>query len=273
VAVGFSMIFGVGRVLNLAHGALVLFGAYVAIWLHARGDPTIRLPQPGLGLPWVLLGAVLATTLLSVLIYLLLVRRIQEKPVAVFMTTLLLAIMMEVVIEWGFTSNPRALPPLVEGEFPLFAISLPYNRLVTSGITLAVIALLWFFINRTKLGMAILATSMAPRGAALIGVDVHRIRLVTWAISGALAAIAGVFLASFLGTSPVGGRFPLIISFTIVILGGMGSIQGSLLAAYLVGYLETATTYLLSPTFRGFPSLIILVLVLLFRPQGLLGRQ
>jgi len=267
------MIFGVARVLNLAHGALVLFGAYVAIWLHSSDDFTIRLPQAGLSLPWALLGAVIATTLLAVLIYLVLVRHIQDKPITVFMTTLLVAIMMEVVIEQGFASNPRALPPLVGGEFPLFGIHLPYNRLVASGIALAAIAALWLFVNRTKVGMAILATSMAPVGAALIGVNAHRIQLITWAISGALAAVAGVFLASFLGTSPVGGRFPLVISFTIVILGGLGSIQGSLLAAYLVGYMETITTYLLSPAYRGFPSLILLVLVLLFRPQGLLGRD
>ena len=288
VAVGYTMIFGVARVLNLAHGALVLVGGYAAIWLNASGDVTIHLPEVGLSQllgpvfgPIVsFLGAIVITTLFALFIYAVFVRRIQDKPVTVFMTTLILAVVVEELVTLGFTSNARAFPldNVIQGfglgnGIPLFGITISYTRIVGSVVTLAVIALLWLFVNRTKTGKAIIATSMDMMGSALVGVNARKMQLITWGVSGALAAIAGVFLASFIGTSPIAGRFPLVIAFTIVILGGLGSIQGSLLASYLVGYTETITTYFLSPAYRGFPSLIILVLVLLIRPQGLMGRD
>ena len=298
VAVGFTMIFGVARVLNLAHGALVLIGGYVAILLYTSGDTNIRLPQggleawlgPELGLPLAILGAVAATTLFAMGLYVFLVRRVQDKPITVFMTTLLVGVIVEEFISWSFSSNARGLNLEgfvtsildnfevvrelgLEQGVPFFGIILTHTRIFASLATLVVMAALWYFVNRTRTGKAIMATSMDAMGSALVGVNARRIQLITWAISGVFAALSGIFLASFLGTSPIGGRLPLVIAFTIVVLGGLGSIQGSLLAAYLVGYTETITTQLMSPTYRGFPSLIILVLVLLWRPQGLMGKE
>lgn len=268
------MIFGVARVFNLAHGAFVLLGAYIAIWVQAKNDVTIALPQPGWGLGAAFALSVGGVTLLAPLIYRFFVRPIRDRPILTFMITLLFALLVEEIITLLFTSNSRALPPLIPSgvNVPLFGTAISANRFLGSGIALGAIGALWLFVNHTKTGKAILALSMSRVGATLIGVNEERIHWMTWAISGALSAVAGIFLASFLGTSPTGGRFPLVVSFTIVILGGLGSIQGSLLAAYIVGYAETLAQFLLGAEYRGLPSLLLLVVILLLRPQGLLGR-
>jgi len=271
-AVGFTMIFGVAGVLNLAHGAFVMLGAYIAIWAHALNDPTIRLPQPGLSLPLAFLLAIVGVAMLAPLIYRVVVRPIQDRPIIVFLVTLLLAILFEQLAILIFSVNPRALPAMIGGSFPLLGTRIEYNRLLASVIALAAISALWLFVQRTKTGKAILALSMERRGAALVGINAERIQLIVWAISGALAAIAGLFMASFMGMSPLEERVPLVISFSIVILGGLGSIPGSLWAAYIIGYAETIVAQF-APEARGLAALIFLVVILALRPQGLLGKR
>jgi branched-chain amino acid transport system permease protein len=114
---------------------------------------------------------------------------------------------------------------------------------------------------------------MNPRGIVLLGFELSRIHLLVWTVYGVLAGIAGVLLASFLGVSSANAGQLTASAFSIVVLGGLGSVSGSLIGAYLVGYLETITAYLINPTLRPIPALLILVLVLYVRPQGLLGRR
>jgi branched-chain amino acid transport system permease protein len=118
-----------------------------------------------------------------------------------------------------------------------------------------------------------LAASMNPRGLTLLGFDLSRIYLLVWTIYGVLAGTAGVLLASFLGVSTANTGQLTASAFSIVVVGGLGSVSGSLVAAFIVGYLETATAYLVNPTLRPIPALVLLVLVVYFRPQGLLGRR
>lgn len=262
-AVGFTMIFGVAGVLNLAHGAFVMVGAYLAIWASTV-------------LGWDIYAAtslaVAAMALIAPLIYLVFVRPVIHRPVTVFLGTLLLAVVAEQIMILIFSPNPRTLKALVGGYWTFLDVTIPWNRVVASLIALVSIVALWFFVNRTRTGKAITALSMERVGAALVGIYEYRIQLVVWALSGALAAIAGVFLTSFLGMSPFGGRVPLVVSFSIVVLGGLGSIPGSLWAAYIIGYAETITTQFV-PEARGLPSLVILLLILTFKPQGLFGRD
>jgi branched-chain amino acid transport system permease protein len=119
----------------------------------------------------------------------------------------------------------------------------------------------------------LLAASINPRGLTLLGFELSRIYLVVWTIYGLLAGLAGVLLASFLGVSSGNAGALTASAFIIVILGGLGSVPGSLIAAYVIGYAETITAYLIAPTLRPIPALLILVLVLYIRPQGLLGRR
>ncbi|MBV9521863.1 MAG: branched-chain amino acid ABC transporter permease, partial [Alphaproteobacteria bacterium] len=135
------------------------------------------------------------------------------------------------------------------------------------------IGLLWMLVNRTRAGKSLLAASMNPRGLTLLGFELSSIYLLVWTIYGVLAGIAGVLLASFLGLSSNNAGQLTASAFSIVVLGGLGSVSGSLIAAYVVGYLETLTAYLVAPTLRPIPALLLLVLVVYIRPQGLLGRR
>jgi branched-chain amino acid transport system permease protein len=128
-------------------------------------------------------------------------------------------------------------------------------------------------VNRTRLGKQLLAASINPRALTLLGFELSRIYLVVWTIYGLLAGLAGVLLASFIGVSSANAGALTASAFTIVILGGLGSVPGSLIAAYVVGYAETITAYLLAPTLRPIPALLILIVVVYLRPQGLLGRR
>src|SRR5664279_309150 len=121
--------------------------------------------------------------------------------------------------------------------------------------------------------VALVAASMNPRGVTLLGLELTSIYVVVWAIYGILAGIAGVLLGMFLGVSSYSVGPLTASAFSIVVLGGLGSVSGSLIAAFVVGYLETLTAYLVSPAYRTIPALLLLVIVMYIRPQGLLGRR
>jgi len=202
-----------------------------------------------------------------------LIRYVQRSSVITMIVTLAFALIMEELVKILFGPTPRILLPLIRGNTIIFGVKLGNTQVLAFAVSWLVIGLLWFFIRGTRMGKAILATAQDRVGAALVGIDPELVYIITWTISGALAGIAGVFFASSLAMLPTMWRDPLVIAFAIVILGGLGNIQGSLIAAYIVGFLETITVYLLSPSWRGLPSLILLILILILRPQGLFGRE
>jgi branched-chain amino acid transport system permease protein len=261
VALGFTMIFGVAGVLNLAYGAFAMVGAYIAVWALSLGW----------SLPAAALLGLAGMAIFSPLVYRVLIRPIERKPIIVFLATLLFAVVLEQVVILLFGFNSYLLPPLVEGSFSLLGTRITYNRVAASAIALLVIVALWLFINRTRMGKAILALSMERKGAALVGIPADKIILWVWAISGVLAAIAGLFISSFFGLGPLEERLLLVIAFSTVVLGGLGSIPGSLWAAFIIGYAETIAVQF-APEARGLASLVILLIVLTLKPQGLFGR-
>jgi branched-chain amino acid transport system permease protein len=149
----------------------------------------------------------------------------------------------------------------------------PANEIFTAVVCWLSIGLLWLLVNRTRAGKALLAASMNPRGVTLLGIELPRVYVATWAIYGVLVGIAGVLLGMFLGVSSYSVGPLTASAFSIVVLGGLGSVSGALIAAYVVGYLETITAYLVSPAYRTIPALLLLVAVMYVRPRGLLGRR
>ncbi len=271
-AVGFTLMFGVCGVLNLAHGGIMLIAALLGWWLsvnHGAG--------PYGGAAFGLLCGLIA----SYVTYFLVVRPIQrsraippeEEEIFILTGTLLWGIMIQVGMNYLFTDNPVTLPALVPGVMSIGGVRTPRNELLIAAVCWASIGLLWLLVNHTRLGKQLLAASINPRGLTLLGFELSRIYLVVWTIYGLLAGLAGVLLASFFGVSSANAGNLTASAFTVVILGGLGSVPGSLLAAYVVGYAETLTAYLIAPTLRPIPALIILVMALYVRPQGLLGRR
>ena len=271
-AIGFTLIFGVSGVLNLSHGAIMVVAALVG-W-YAAGDL-------GLGTYFGSATGVVSALALAYLTYFVVVRPIQrsraiskeEIEIFILTGTLLWGIMIQVGMAYLFSDNPVTMRPLVAGITDLFGVRTPTNELVIAVLCWLAITLLWLFVNRTGAGKALLAASINPRGLTLLGYELSHIYWLVWGIYGVLAGIAGVLLASFLGVSTNNAGQLTASAFSIVVLGGLGSVSGSLIAAYVVGYLETATAYLIAPTLRPIPALILLVLVVYARPQGLLGRR
>ena len=163
--------------------------------------------------------------------------------------------------------------PLVDGVVMFFGVRTPKNEFFTAAVCWVAIGLLWALVNKTRRGKAVMAASMNPRGVTLLGIELSSIYLTVWALYGLLAGIAGILLGMFLGVSSYSVGPLTASAFSIVVLGGLGSVSGSLIAAYVVGYLETVTAYMISPAYRTIPSLLLLIAVMYLRPQGLFGRR
>ena len=269
-AVGFTLMFGVSGVLNLSHGAIIVTAATVA-WAVAERLGAYGGAATGL----------LAAVVLSFVTYFVVVRPIQrsrsipseETEIFVLTGTLLWGIMIQVAIAYFATTSPHTVRPLIAGVTSIGGVRTPTNEILTAVICWAAIGGLWLLINRTRAGKALLAASINPRGLTLLGFELGRIYLLVWAIYGVLVGVAGVLLGAFLGASSDNVGTLTASAFSVVVLGGLGSVSGSLLAAYCIGYLETITAYLVSPAFRNIPALILLVAVVYLRPQGFLGRR
>ena len=263
IAVGFTMIFSVGRVLNLAYGVYIMLGGYV----YYVAVQMLSLPK----FPSFLLAG-LAGIVFGVLTYLVLVKRLEKDPIAVEISTLILAVVMQAVIILIFSTAPRSMWPLVPGRFEVFGVSVLKNILFATAVSWVVLGSLMVFIHKTHIGRAIRAVSMDTKGAAVSGIDPQRISLVTWALSGVLGAIAGVFFATYTQLDPGMWVFPLITAVAVVIVGGIGSIIGSLIAAHIIGFMEVATTTWISADLRGVFTMALIIVVLIVAPKGLLGK-
>jgi len=263
VAIGFTLIFGVGGVLNLSHGAIITVGAYSAYAVDAATGSIV-------------LGAVAAAVIsgaFSLALYKGLISKVRHNPVTVLILTLVVAIVVEQVALVVFGGEELLVPQLLGGSVSVLGDSIQANRILVFVLSWVLIGGLFYFVDRTRTGKAILATSMSDKGAALAGIDSENVYTITWVLAGALAGLVGLFLASFQTANPLMGRNPLLLSFSIVVLGGLGSIRGSVIGAYLISFLDQMTITFLSERLAGVSALVVLVLVLLVRPKGLFGRE
>lgn len=271
-AVGFTLIFGVSGVLNLAHGGLLVIAAMIAWYVGT---------SLGYGAALGALAGLVACVAAAMLTYLGVVRPIEqsraipsrERELFVLTATLLWGVMIQEALAYAFTDSPVTVLPLISGTIGILGVRTPVNELLIAAIAWAVMGGLWLLVNRTKIGRRLLAASINPRALTLLGFELGTIYLTVWLIYGLLAGVAGVLLGGFLGTGSDYIAGLTGSAFTIVILGGLGSVTGTLIAAYIVGYIETITAYLISPSLREVPALLLLIVVLYMRPQGLLGRR
>ncbi|WP_226482751.1 branched-chain amino acid ABC transporter permease [Natrinema amylolyticum] len=262
IAIGFTMIFGVGGILNLTHGALLMLSAYAYL-----------VAQPYIGRLGGVITGVLVAALASYGVYMGLVRYIEEHVVITFMATIMAALAIQEAITMGFSQQARVLEPMVPGSIAVAGTRMQYDQLLAFVVSWVLIGLLWYYVTNTKNGRAILATSMSERGAIFTGVDLPQVRRQTWLIAGAFAGVGGLFIGRLQQTSPEMWLEPLTLAFIIVIIGGVGSIKGSIIAAYLIGYIETLTVELIGAPYRVVVALLIIIAVIMYRPEGLYGRE
>jgi len=264
IAVGFTAIYGVGRVENLAHGAILMVTAYVFYILSEL-----------MGIPVAVsfIVAVASGIGISLAIYYGLVKRFKGNPTAIFVSTLVLAVVIQYVFLCFFSVQARNVVSLVPGISQIAGLSIQNNLLAIMGVSWACLGSLLWFIRRTQMGRAIRAVAEDTKGAIVSGINIEKANVVTWIWAGGLAAVAGIFFASYTHVVPTMWVFPLVIAFSIVIVGGLGSIEGSIIAAYIIGISETAMMMLISENLRGVFGMSVMIAILVIRPRGLLGKE
>ncbi|HET7342222.1 MAG TPA: branched-chain amino acid ABC transporter permease [Methylomirabilota bacterium] len=266
MALGMSLIWGVMNIVNVAHGALIMLGAYLAFWLFTLWgvDPFVSLPVVIVAL--FLYGYVLQRFVLNLVVR------------AQLFLTLLITFGLEVVMvnaaRMLWSSDLRQVTPAYAGaNFAVGGLTIPYVRLWVF-VTTAVLSLVFFFVlERTRLGRAIRATSEELRAARLTGIPVAHIYAVTFGLGAALAGAAGGLWGMLFPITPVMGGALTLKSFVVAVLGGLGTMLGAIVGGLVLGLAESFTATYLGPTYPNAISFGLLVLILIVRPTGLLGRR
>jgi branched-chain amino acid transport system permease protein len=264
LAVGFTLIFGVARILNLAHGCFYALGAYAVYTLTANAHLPLWLAA---------IAAVLLVAAFGVAVERVLVRPLRRSMLAVLLITLAVALMVEQVLLLVFGSEARNVPSIVNATYHFFDVDISAQRLVALLSAILILSGLWLFLQRTRLGAAILAVSQDAEAAQYMGIPSDRIYSIVMGLSAGIAAAAGVLVAPFQTVIPGMGLLPLVKAFAIVVVGGLGSIPGSIVGALLLGYSETIIAFKVSIEWSQIVSVAAVLLTLVLRPSGLFGKQ
>ena len=263
LALGFTIIFGVARVLNLAYGAMYLVASYLIYTLVTRFG-LAAVPA------WLL--AVAATALAGMLLYRVFIFPLRETLGRVLIVTAGIAIFLQEIAVLLYSTEPRYVPTVLPGSLEILGVRVTHQQLLTLAVAVALVALLHLFLARTRYGRELRAVAQDTEMASLMGIPVERTYLVAMGLSTGLAAAAGALVAPFLTVNPEMGWSPLLVAFTVVVLGGLGSLWGTIAAAFIVAYAEMLTAYLISPQLRDAATFAIMIGTLVFRPHGLFGK-
>jgi len=266
VAMGFSIVWGVMNVINLAHGAFIMLGAYITFWFFDLWgiDPFLSIPISMVILFCV--GYFIQRNIINLVI------RAQVFMVLILTFGLEILIMNLTTVAW--TGNYRSVPtPYSGANIEIGPIVIPSVRLAIFLIALIITVGLYFFLGKTRTGNAIKATSLDKEAAQLVGVNIGKMYAITFAIGGALAGAAGSLLAILSAISPYMGGPYTLKAFVICVLGGLGSIIGLIIGGIILGMAESIGTVLLGPGYADAISFVILVIILAIRPEGILGKK
>ena len=270
IALGYTMVYGIIRMINFAHGDFIMIGAYTLFY-------TIPLMVDA-GMPaWMaVIVAVAVCALVGVLVEILAYRPVRKAgPMSALITALAMSIFLENLAMVLFGAKPHnvqaifSLPTITVG-----GVSLPLNVLLTIGIGVAMMLCMQLFVKKTKLGKAMRAVPQDKDASTLVGINVNKIITLTFAIGSGLAAVAGVLLCSAYPTlMPTTGSMPGIKAFTAAVFGGIGSIPGAMIGGILLGVIEIFSKAYISTELSDAIVFAVLIVVLLVKPDGLLGKH
>jgi branched-chain amino acid transport system permease protein len=269
VAIGMTMIYGILRVLDMSQGSMVMVGGFVGWGIMTTA---------GLSPVLAIVAAFAATFGLGVLTQLvsvqpLLGRRGVDFEMITFITTFAVAIVLANVALQIWGAGQRNVPNVVDGSVKIYnGVSLSYQSMVMAGVSIAIIVAFGVFLTRSRYGIAIRAIAQDIDAARLMGVPIRRVFPLVMGFASSLAGIAGVFLAAQYFASPVAGDQPLLIALIVVVFGGLGSLPGTIYAAYVIGLVQATASTLIGTTWSLPILYAVILVVLLVRPQGLLGR-
>ena len=265
MALGLTIIFGLLDVINMAHGEFYAIGAYAALALI------------GVGLPfwWALALTPLLMAAVGYATERALIQRVfhsRDRHTLTLLLTFGIAIILEDILKIVFGANPLRIEQPISGATEMFGLFFPNYRLFLMAVGAAVIAAVWVVVFRTRLGAMVRAAAFDRHMAASLGVPVSVVYAGTFAFGVALAGLSGVLLAPIYSVFPTMGRDFLLIAFSVVIIGGMGSIKGAVIAGLLLTQVQSISSLVISPVWSDPLLFGIMVLVLMWRPHGLFGR-
>ena len=283
IALGYTMVFGVLRFINFAHGDIFMLGAFAGFYVGPRvlsfcGNK----PSYG-GAAIVLLVAMLICAALGIIIEKLCYKPLRERPkITVLITAIGVSLFLESFGQYIFGANPQAFPTLIEDvaiDLPqswgsLTALTVTTGQVIVFGTTVVLMLVLTIVVLKTKIGTAMRALAYNPTACALMGVNNNFVISFTFGLGSALAGAAGI-LTSIQQPSidPLMGLLPGLKAFVAAVLGGIGNLGGAVLGGILIGVVETLVVGYVSPTYRDAVAFAVLILILLVRPVGLLGKN
>jgi len=265
MAIGLTLIWGSLRMLNMAHGALYIVGGFVA-WtaLKLWGLPPLLALALG----------VIAGALIGLLIQVLLINRLIGRPSffnAAMIATVGAAIVIESAALLIYGPRVKQMPPLISGQFKFTGVVIQYQGLVIIAISAVSLILLSLFLKKTRYGLAIQAVSQQLDAARLMGIPTVLTFMMVMTLSGALAGLGGGLLSSVFYIAPTAGYTPMVKALVVTIFGGLGSIKGTIWAAYIIGLLEAFLQVYLGPSYALPGLFLFMILMLVIRPRGLFG--
>ena len=264
LASGMTLIFGAARMINMVHTAFAMLAAYGMFYL---------MRELGLGIAESSLIVFIAVVLLSLAMYQGLLNRVRQHPQAVLLITMALAMVFQELMQLRFTGMPQVVHPFLEGSTLLLGVRVMNQHLLIVGGAVAVIIIIMLVLRKTKLGITIRAVADDPETANLMGISVPRTMLITVGLGTALAAVTGILMSPLWTVTPFLWLSPLTMILVIIVLGGLGSIKGSIIGALIIALVENLVVFLLpryaflNTTF----ALAIMAVVLAVRPGGLFG--
>jgi len=267
VAIGYTLIFGVLNLLYFAHGEVFMVGAFVGLFLVTHA---------GFGIFGALIGAMIACAVLGVVAVFVAIRPVaKDRPLAPLISSIGLTIVLQNVFVYFIGGQQLSFPETISPTLYRFGpVTVSSSQIFVLVIAISLMALLWLLIERSKLGRAIRATAENHETAALLGVDVNRVVLITFIIGSGIAGIAGVLDGiKNSNISPFMGLGAAVKGLIVMLLGGLGNVPGAMAAGLLLGMIEILSAAYIGTTERDLFSFLILILILLYKPTGLFGTR
>jgi branched-chain amino acid transport system permease protein len=278
IALGYTMIYGILRFINFAHGDVFMIGAFSGYYLAIVFGFSSATGGVSLGLAFlILIGAMIICAALGFTIEKLAYKPLRNSPkLTILITAIGVSLFLEYSGQLVFGADPKSFPTLVENR-PFLNISgavIGSNPTVVLVTSVVLMIILRFVVRHTKMGTAMRAVSFNPTAASLMGININRVISFTFIIGSALAAAAGILYGlNYPSIDPLMGILPGLKAFVAAVLGGIGNILGAAIGGMIIGLLETFVTGYISPTYRDAIAFGILILILMFKPTGILGKK
>lgn len=264
MAVGFTLTFGIMRVVNFAHGEFYMLGAFTAFFTYVYWE-----------IPFVvcLLIAALTIGILGALVERALIQPFRDDETSGMIATLAISVVIQnaAILIWG--PVPRPMPDIVQGTLVLGPFSFPWSRMLVIVAAALIFVAFWLFMQGTRTGRAMRAVSQDKEVALLQGIRINAIYPLAFGMSVALAALAGALMGPVFSVSPFVGLAPMLKAFVVVILGGLGSVPGAVVGGIMLGLIESFTATLFGAIIADILQLLLVIVILLVRPTGLLGQR